>query len=289
MARASLTVVPATVGSYNYRFADNKTFGRVSERAGSASSVRLTCVINMSDRQNEIREEPEFEYARYRQGVPVPANTALETPEGPERESHLDPLIPDGGLARAPGDGGHSEVDCLRDEYAYEYPHGYPVGVTVQKDTGYQPARTTFYAREAPPDREGRFDWLWTVHHGSEGWADSPIDEIEQGHRYDPEQRDKRLACCAAAESVNYPPGVQDYAVQRAMETDCRRFASHYGGVYGGTIGFGLLALFDEREEVFDSPRWDDIQEFCATFEIDEEGFVEYFFDNFEVHPGGEC
>lgn len=231
-----------------------------------------------------------YDHARYRHGHPIPEDGPdLDT--DPNRDSEIDrresgPIIPDGGIVREPGAGSTGQTDCFRDQYADSFSPGFASGVEPDEETGFYPAQTTFYAREAPQDRQDRFDSLWPIHHGVDGWPSCPIDEVDRGHRIDRARRDSRLACEAVAQSADFPGRVREQAIQRALTIDCRSFSRHYDGINGATIGLGLVAMFDTPSDARESPIWPDIRDVCDGLDVDPEALAEYVFDSYDRGEG---
>lgn len=226
-----------------------------------------------------------YDYARYRHGHPL---TDAEA-QGDQRQSQdgrYDPLATDGGLVAMPGDGALSRQACFPDGWTFSQPNGFPVGARADPESGFRPARTTFYARDAGA-REQRFDRLWAIHTGIDGWPACPIDEVQRGHRLDRSRRDTYLLGDATLQSLDVPSHLRERILQLVSRNDCRAFSRHYGGITGATVGFALLTLFEEPTEAKNSPYWDLVRETCSSVGICADDLLSYVFERFEFTEEG--
>lgn len=196
----------------------------------------------------------EYDYARYRHGYPYPDVDEAVEPDR-SQSGNYDPLVTDGGMLNQPGDGALSREACFRDRWAFSQPIGFAIGAREDPESGFRPARTTFYAREAGA-REQRFEHLWTIHTGIDGWSGCPIDEVQRGHRLDRSRRDTYLLCDVTLQSLAVPAHLRKRVFHLVSTHDCRAFSRHYGGITGATVGFALLTLFEGRAEAKTSPYW---------------------------------
>lgn len=229
-------------------------------------------------------------YARYRHGYSLP-EVSDDLSDGPSDRGDVTPVAVDRderGVDLEAGSGALSTQEHYGDSHQYEYTSTFPSGVGSHSETGFTPAKTTFYAKEAPDHREARFDELWEIHNGVDGWAESPIDEIDHGHRFDLVRRDKYLGCDAILQTFGVPSQVKKRAIRRTLATDLRGFSGHYAGLFGAVIGFTLVALFNSKKDAVESGYWPDVEGLCASLEIDPDALAEYVF-GLSPPQGGEC
>lgn len=227
-------------------------------------------------------DQAESGHARYRHGHLSSYNKDRSTEECERSEpAHEAPILADGGLSSQAGDGSQSREDCYRDRWTYSQPDAFATGARSDTARGFQPARTTFYAKEAPEHRVARFDHLWKIHHGVDGWPECPIDEVQRGYRIDRAARHKYLTCDAVLQALDVPSHVHKWVTHRISNTDCRAFSSHYGGSAGAAIGFALVALFESPAEAMDSDYWCPVCEHCSSLDIDPEQLVDYVYRRF--------
>ncbi|QLD89196.1 hypothetical protein HWV07_09185 [Natronomonas salina] len=148
------------------------------------------------------------------------------------------------------------------------------------------PARTTFYAEDAPEHKEERYDALWLIDQGIDGWPECPFDEVERGHRLNRAHRGKYLVCDTLLQQLEVPRHVREGVVSRVVMTDCRAFSRHHGGVKGAAIGFAIISLVDTEEELSTSAYWPLVKETCSSIGIDADALASYLFRTYA--PTGE-
>lgn len=233
----------------------------------------------MSKKQHIPNDERSFQCARYRHGHSRPdcEDEHGHEPESSDSHPHTT-LLTDGGISSQPGDGSHSQQDCFRDCWAYTLSPGFATGVRADLDTGFVPARTTFFAKEAPQHQQEWYDTLWLIHQGIDGWSECPIDEVERGHRLNRAHRGKYLVCDTILQQLEVPRHVREDVISRVMTTDCRGFSRHHGGVKGAAIGFALLSLVETEEELASSAYWPTVKAICSSIGIDADALASYVF-----------
>lgn len=243
----------------------------------------------MTKIRRERRYESRYDHARYRHGLPLPPGFDDEDPgdqpHGEDRRGY-DPLRADGGLHREPGAGAHSEQECFRDQYTYTLPPGFPSGAVAISENGHTPSATTFYAKEAPPRREERFDHIWLIHHGNDSWPECPIKEEDRGLRIDREDRDKYLGIDAAAQTLDVPKRTKKRAIDKVFGINGHSFSRHHGGVRGAVVGFAMLFEYGSPAEAKSSADWCHVEAVCSGLGIDAEGLVEFVFGKYGPDEG---
>ena len=239
----------------------------------------------MTDEQHPKDSGSNYDYARYRHGHPLP-DVDEHGDQQQSQHRRYEPVATDGGVVASPGDGALSREACFRDRWAFSQPIGFAIGAREDQESGFRPARTTFYAREAGA-REQRFERLWAIHNGVDGWPDCPIDEVQQGHRLNRSRRDTYLHCDATLQTLDIPSHLQERIHKLVSKHDCRAFSRHYGGITGATVGFALLTLFESPAEAKNSPYWDNVRDTCSSVGVCADVLLSYVFERLEFREEG--
>lgn len=136
------------------------------------------------------------------------------------------------------------------------------------------PARTTFYAEDAPDDSPMRWNQFWRLQHGRghtyENW---------DGQRIRTEDRFNHQRACVILSRAHVKGIHRDEALRRVMAENLNGFSRHYDGVWGAALGFAALSRFSNRENAKSSHIVDMADEVIG---INGEALIDYVWRTYE-------
>ena len=160
-----------------------------------------------------------------------------EEPKTTERATPT-PQTPDGEplpLREKFTTGSKSWGDVQKDKHQWAFNPSFP---------GTSTARTTFYAREAPPESSKPWDQFWRLQHGRghtyEDW---------NGQRVRPADRFNYRRACIILSRANVGGVHRKEALRRVMQEDLNGFNVYYAGVWGAALGFAAYSRFKSPDD----------------------------------------